>query len=145
MLGIPSKDDLIRMWNVAAESGELLIPKHNPASLGTVFAQFRTVLSHDMDQNLMTFINSRNYVIRCYQDHDPYHGDIYCEIIPSDPRYSVPASGVPARSPVATTVCDRITAVSGADRGWHMFGENSTIIESKVAAGELSIICEYDW
>ncbi len=144
MIEFPSKCELISDWNSSAVSGNLLIPKHDPNQLSTTYTNYRTVLSYDLADSLMTFLNSNSFTVRCFQDNNPSHGDSYYEIIPSDPQYSIPASGVPAGSPDPNTVCDRIVAVSGARLGWHMFGENAVNIQNKVAAGELTFGCEYD-
>jgi hypothetical protein len=47
----------------AANNGTLLTPKHDPYNLSTTYNSFRTVLSHDLADNLEVFISSGNFFI----------------------------------------------------------------------------------
>jgi hypothetical protein len=59
-------------------------------------------------------------------------------IIPnSSSSFSIPASGVTAHSPLASTVLDSLIVVSGSSQGWHIFGEDSLEIQNKISQGNL--------
>jgi hypothetical protein len=123
----------------AASNGTLLTPKHDPNNLGTtVFSSFRTVLSHDLAANLDTFITSGKYTVSEYENKKLPNSPLYFEITPNqDSGFSVPASGVTANSVFASTVVDKIIAVSGQTQGWHLFGEDSSIIQRKANNGDI--------
>ena len=117
------KNDLIK----AANNGSLMTPKHDPDSLGTIFTSYKTVLSHELSTDLLTFINSKNYTVIEYSNLRQPRSPLYFEIIPHQNQgFDIPASGVTAYSHFASTALDRLIAVSGQTQGWHLFGENSS-------------------
>jgi hypothetical protein len=137
------KDVVKNYLSTAAQNNSLLTPKHNPANLSTTFDVYRTVLSHDLAQNLDTFIDSGEYVVREYHNNLYPNSPHYLEIEPyPGSTFSVPASGVAPNSPFASTALDRIVAVSGTNQGWHIFGEDSSEIALKVNRGNLTFIEE---
>lgn len=122
----------------AANNGSLMTPKHDPKSLGTSFATYRSVLSHQLSIDLLKFINSNNYTVREYSNLIKPKSPLYFEIIPNKNQgFDIPASGVTAYSPFATSALDRLIAVSGQTQGWHLFGEAKSMIKLKVQNGEL--------
>ena len=122
----------------AAKQGTLLTPKHDPYNLGTSFSAYRTVLSHNLADNLDSFINSGKYTVNEYENYRTPNSPLYFEIIPNeDSGFNIPASGVTANSIFATSVVDRIVAVSGQSQGWHLFGEDSSVIQIKSNNGDL--------
>lgn len=138
-----NKDDVKKQLKQAAQNGTLLTPKHDPANLSTTYPYYRTVLSHDLTQNLDNFIDSEDYTLREYRNNKYPNSPHYLEFEPY-PRstFSVPASGVAPNSPMASTALDRIVAVSGTNQGWHLFGEDSNEIAIKVNNGDISLIDE---
>ena len=122
----------------AAKKGNLMTPKHNPSSLGISYSAYRTVLSFDLATSLESFLSSDDYIIREYENIGHPSSPIYLEIEPATgSTFTVPASGVEAASPVASTALDRLVAVSGHNQGWHLFGEDSAEIQRKVTNGDL--------
>lgn len=132
-------DDFKNGLKQAAKNGTLLTPKHDPTKLGTtVFSSFRTVLSHDLAAKLESFIASGKYSVTEYENKRLPNSPLYFEITPDhDSGFTVPASGVTANSVFSSTVVDQIVAVSGHTQGWHLFGENSQIILTKLTNGDL--------
>jgi len=122
----------------AVTNGTLMIAKHDPNNLGTTYDTYRTVLSFELANKLEDFISSGQFKITEYE-HSVYPASpVYLELEPSkNSPFSVPASGVPANSPMATTALDRLVAVSGQNIGWHVFGESSAVIQQKISAGDL--------
>jgi hypothetical protein len=123
----------------AANNGTLMTPKHDPNNLGTtVFSSYRTVLSHDLAANLLSFINSGNYTVIEFENKKLPNSPLYFEITPNqDSGFAIPASGVTANSTFASTVVDKIIAVSGNTYGWHLFGEDGFIVQHKLNNGDL--------
>lgn len=122
----------------AASNGTLLTPKHDPNNLGTTFSSFRTVLSDDLATNLHSFIISGKYTATEYENKKLPNSSLYFEITPNqDSGFSIPASGVTANSVFASTIVDKIIAVSGQTQGWHLFGEDSSIIQRKANNGDI--------
>lgn len=122
----------------ATSNGTLLTPKHDPNNLGTTFSSFRTVLSDDLATNLRSFIISGKYTVTEYENKKLPNSPLYFEITPNqDSGFSIPASGVTANSVFASTIVDKIIAVSGQTQGWHLFGEDSSIIQRKANNGDI--------
>jgi hypothetical protein len=131
-------DDFKQYLKDAGENGTLMTPKHDPYNLGTSFSSYRTVLSHNLADNLSNFISSGNYTVDEYENLRSPNSPLYFEITPNhDSGFSIPASGVTACSIFASSVVDKIVAVSGSFQGWHLFGEDSSIIQSKLTNGDL--------
>lgn len=122
----------------AAKNGTLMTPKHDPGNLGTSYPDYRTVLSHDLAQNLFAFISSGDFIVTEYDNKRLPNSPLYFEIQPANnSTFSIPASGVAAHSLFATSTVDRLVAVSGHNHGWHLFGESSNTIQQKLSAGDL--------
>jgi hypothetical protein len=131
-------DDLKNHLETAANNGTLLTPKHDPNNLATTYNSNRTVLSHDLANNLETFISSGNYTVRQFENTKVPNSPLYFEITPNqNSGFNVPASGVTATSTFATSIVDKIVAVSGQTQGWHLFGEDSSVIQTKENNGDL--------
>src|SRR5882724_6147307 len=113
-----TRDEALTHLRDAAHNGTLMTPKHDPGKLGTTYAEYRSVLSFELASNLENFINSGEFKIVEYQ-HAPYAASpTYLELEPTgNSNFSVPASGVPTNSPMATTALDRLVAVSGVNLG----------------------------
>jgi len=137
-MNIMTHDDLKTHLERAAKDGTLMTPKHDPANLTTTYPGYRTVLSHDLAQNLFAFISSGDYLVTEYANKKLPGSPLYFEIEPTNnSTFSVPASGVASNSPFATSTVDRLVAVSGHNQGWHLFGESSSTIQQKLSAGDL--------
>ena len=131
-------DEIKQQLEQAVKDGTLMTPKHNPSNLTTTYPAYRTVLSHELAQNLEGFIGSGLYTVKEYENKRFTNSPLYFEIQPTaDSNFSVPASGVAPNSPFATSAVDRIIAVSGVNLGWHLFGESSTTIQQKLSTGDL--------
>lgn len=134
-----NKDDFIAALKNAAKKGTLMTPKHDPSNLTTTFSCYRSILSTSLASNLNVFIDSGQYTVNEYENLRYPRSPIYMEIIPaSGSDFSIPASGVLANSPMASTALDRLVAASGTIQGWHLFGENSQVIQIKVKNGDLN-------
>jgi hypothetical protein len=131
-------DELKRYLDAEAKSGTLMTAKHDPKSLGTIYAKYRTVLSHEVAEDLEEFIISGEFTVKEYENLKFPASSLYFVIQPTgNTTYSIPASGVPANSPFATSAVDRLVAVSGSNQGWHLFGESNSVIQQKLSAGDL--------
>jgi len=131
-------DEFKKNLKTAAENGTLMTPKHDPYNLGTIYSSFRTVLSYDLADNLERFIKSGNYSVKKYENKMYPDSPNYFEITPNaDSGFSIPSSGVTANSIFASTTVDKIVAISGKTSGWHIFGEDSSIINTKIKNGDL--------
>lgn len=131
-------DEFKNHLTTAISNGTLLTPKHDPNNLATVYSSYRTVLSHDLANNLEIFINSGDYTVRQFENTKVPNSPLYFEITPNqNSGFNVPASGVTATSIFATSVVDKIVAVSGQTQGWHLFGEDSSVIQTKENNGDL--------
>jgi hypothetical protein len=132
-------DELKQHLERAAKEGTLMTPKHDPQNLTTTYPDYRTVLSHDLAQNLEGFICSGEYSVKEYENKRLPTNPLYLEITPAgNSTFTVPASGVAPNSPFATSAVDRIIAVSGHNQGWHLFGESSVTIQQKLSSGDLA-------
>ena len=133
-----TKNDLQTHLQNADTNGTLMTPKHDPNNLSTTYSSFRTVLSYELANSLSGFISSGQFTATEYENTKYPHSPIYIEIAPQPgSTFSVPASGVAANSPMASTALDRIIAVSGTNQGWHIFGEDSQVVQRKLSQGDL--------
>ena len=133
-----TRDELQRHLAQAAKDGTLLTPKHDPDNLSTIYTGYRSVLSHDLADNLELFIDSGEYTIKEYENINYPNSPLYFEIEPTgNSSFSIPGSGVPPYSPFATSALDRIIAVSGNNQGWHVHAENCITIQQNISAGTL--------
>ena len=136
-----TKKDLISQFQAADSAGTLLTPKHNPGNMSTSYRRFRTVLSHDLANNLNVFISSGKFSLKEHVNNRFPNSPLYIEIIPdSDSGFDVPSSGITANSIFASSTLDRIIAVSGSTSGWHLFGEDSSNLQTKLINGDLSFV-----
>lgn len=136
-----TKQDLIAQFQVADDAGTLLTSKHDPENMSTSYSSFRTVLSHDLASNLNSFISSGKFSLKEHTNNRFPNSPLYIEIIPdADSGFDVPSSGVTANSIFASSALDRIIAVSGSTSGWHLFGEDSSNLQTKLINGDLSFV-----
>jgi hypothetical protein len=134
------KNKMKDLLKTAAQHNSLLTPKHDPRNLSTTYKSDRTVLSHELAPVVNDFIESGEYILTEYHNNLHPNSPLYLELEPyPDSHFSVPASGVIANSNVPSTALDRIIAVSGTVQSWHVFGEDSNEIKSKVSNGELTL------
>lgn len=131
-------DELKRFLESAAENGTLMTPKHDPFNLSTTYASYRTVLTHELAPNLESFIKSGQFSVNEYENTLSPNTPLYFEIIPSaESGFSIPASGVTANSMFGSSVVDRLIVVSGKTTGWHIFGEDNHVLNTKIRNGDL--------
>jgi hypothetical protein len=123
----------------ASQDGSLVTTKHDPYSLAVTYPGFRTVVSHEVADNMDDFIRTGDFTATIF-DHLVYpNSPFYCVIKPNPGSlFTVPASGVTGNSVSASTVLDRLVIVSGNTNGLHIYGENNSVIEIKKATGELT-------
>jgi hypothetical protein len=132
------KNTIVQFLLQAAQDGTLMIPKHDPGDLGTIYTSYRSVLSCELAGHLKEFIESQKYEVTEYENRNYPDSPLYFRIDPyADCGFSVPASGVAANSPSATNALDTLVAVSGKIQGWHLFGEASNEILQKIWSGDL--------
>jgi hypothetical protein len=121
----------------ADRNGTLIIDKHNPDKVSTIFTSFRTVVSQQVADNLVQFIIGEDYSIREYQNIDYPLSPLYYTITPNPgSSFVVPSSGVTGNVP--TAAFDTLVIVSGGTAGIHMYGNSSSDIQSKITNGKLT-------
>jgi len=138
------RKELIASWGQAAESGSLLIRKHDPNHLAITYSTYRSVISHDLSSSLESFIKSGEYTINQYSDTKYAGGSGYFEIIPNAAStFSVPGSGVPAFSTTPNAPLDRLIMVHGYKLGWHVNAQTSSVIRNDIATGRFTLVSSY--
>ena len=136
-----NRDDYMKAWMAASQSGNLLTPKHDPANLSTPNSRFRTVTCMS-PLDIAQYIESGDYDIRVFVNNAPKHPPHFCEIIPKE-QSIVTGSSVLPWSNTPTSGCDRFVVVSGNQLGWHLYAESSANIHAKQQAGQLSLNYEF--
>ncbi len=136
-----NRDDYTKAWIAAAQSGNLLTPKHDPANLSTPNSRFRTVTCMS-PLDIAQYIEFGEYDLRVFVNNDPKHPPHFCEIIPKELSI-VTGSSVLPWSNTPTSGCDRFVVVSGYQLGWHLYAESSANIHAKQQAGQLSFNYEF--
>ncbi len=119
----------------AALNSTLMTPKHDPANLTSSFKPFRTALAGGLADNLTNFISGGHYNVSFYENTKYSQSPSVWVLEPTDPAFSVVASGVLPNLLCANITLDRLVVVSGQQQGMHMYGEHSSNIASKAAAG----------
>jgi hypothetical protein len=132
-----NKDDYAKLWAQLARDGKLLTIKHNPANLANPENKDRSVVAGELAPVLPDFFDSQEFSLIRYDNTDYPLTPDYFVIQPTTPKFSVPASGVPAFSTTPTGQCDRLIIVSGQNQGCHIYGESSTKIQRRVVNGKL--------
>jgi hypothetical protein len=132
-----NKDEYAAMWAQLAKDGKLLTSKHDPADLANPRPSERTVIAGDLAPNLPQFFTSAEFELTHYKNPEHPATPDFFEIRPTNPAYSVPASGVDAMGTTPISQCNRLVIVSGSRQGFHVFGESSAEIQRRLAAGTL--------
>jgi hypothetical protein len=135
-----NRKEILGYWDDAISSGTFLTDKHDPSSIGSKYPCFRTVTINSQSEIGM-FLASGNYTLRQYHNNDYPTSPYFIEIVPSDTSM-VAGSGVQPNSSVPTTACDRFVAVSGVNQGWHLYAEQSAIIQNKQSNGTLTYLTD---
>ncbi|WP_166822559.1 hypothetical protein [Thalassoroseus pseudoceratinae] len=133
-------DDYYPAWISAIENETFLTQKHDPKSVGTSYAGFRTVAVKSQS-GIKGFIESREYTVRKYKNNNPNHPPDYLQLIPND-QSMVTGSGIKPHSTTPTSSCDSFIIVSGVKQGWHIFAEHSKKIEEKESKGYITLQVE---
>jgi hypothetical protein len=122
----------------ALSGGTLLIPKHDPNNLNVTWPKYRTVLSNKLADDLNNFIISGIYDVIEFDNKLSPNSPLYFVLTPKpESGFSISASGVPANSTIASSGIDKLIAVSGQHLGWHLFGEDESVINIKINNGDL--------
>ncbi len=120
----------------AYSNNSLLVPKHNPNNLETIFEKYRSVVSFEVAENLPKFIDVGIYKAFSFYNKNYPNSPLFIEIIPTI-EYSIPSSGVTSLSPIPTSALDRIVLVDGRLSNIHIYGYSSMEINEMVLKGEL--------
>jgi len=121
----------------ADANGKLIIDKHNPDKVSTIVTPFRTVVSKDVADNVVSFFNGEDYTVDEYYNNDYPLSPLYFTIKPnSGSSFSVASSGVTGNVP--TSAMDLLVIVSGGTQGIHMYGTSSSILATDIASGKLT-------
>jgi hypothetical protein len=139
---IMNRERLIGDWVKSSNSGSLLIAKHDPNE-GYIWENYHSVLSIEMSSSLHSFIVSKEYTIKHYDDSDYPYGEGYFEIIPHSNEITVTGLGFPPSSPYARDQHDRLVIVSGSYEGWHIFSQDQNHISASIASGRLTENSKY--
>lgn len=135
-----NKQDFIDACTNACNNGTFVTPKHDSSNLSTLYSKPRSVNCMD-NSGLASYLQSGNFRVYCYADHDPKHTPELYVIKPNDPTV-VPGSGVPAMSSSPTTQCDLFSVPSGVVQGWHGYAYNSSKLSTREANGGLTFLGE---
>jgi|GEM_PF-4816473 len=121
----------------ADTKGTLITSKHDPHKVPTIYSSFRTVVSEQVANNLIQFINDEDYIMKEYQNSDYPLSPLYYTITPkSSSAFTIPSSGVTGN--IATSALDTLIVVSGGTAGLHMYGNSSIDIQNKITNGKLT-------
>jgi hypothetical protein len=120
----------------ADSNGTLIISKHDPDKVSTITTAFRTVVSKNVADNLVQFINEEEYSVEEYQNVEYPLSPLYFAITPNpSSQYTIASSGVTGNYP--TSSLDTLIIVSGGSAGIHMYGNSSSDIQSRVTNSTL--------
>lgn len=126
------KDDWKQHLLRALTNNTLLTDKHDPNKLEIMWNKDRTVISHQVADNLYKFIDVGIDKIFEYQNRA---GKYYEIILKSNYEYA--SSGVIVNSTTPYEGFNRIVAVNGKKQKWHIYGEDSKVINKKFETGKL--------
>jgi hypothetical protein len=132
------RKELLAMWKGSYDNVSLVTSKHHPSGIGTPMSKPRSVMVQAL-ADVNSFLQSGNYKATRYHNADHPKSPEYIVMEPHDPKY-VAGSGIPANTPDPTGSLDRIVAVSGVSQGWHVYAEDSTVIQKKIAHKTLTIL-----
>jgi len=132
-----TRDSLISGWQQAIADNTFVTYKHDPTGLASL-QKIRSVLTQPMVDNLSGFFGSGNNSIAYYTNTTQPATPDYFVVIPKDPSFSVPGSGVYPASPQVLWPCDRLVVVSGANQSWHIYAELASNIKLAQQNGTLT-------
>jgi hypothetical protein len=134
-----------KLWKDADARGNLVDRKHDPGDVGTLRKGFRTVVAKGVLPQLKRFPITRQVHISVYEQLDrPPDEFRYCWVVDtSHAGFSVAASGIPSLGAQPTDTCDRLIAVSGAVKDFHIYGEDSQRINQRILDGKLKLRAEF--
>jgi hypothetical protein len=127
-----TKEELKRIFLQTLEDKSLLTPKHDPNKLDIPWNKERTVVSHQVAENLFEFIDQGIDKVFEYQNKAGKYYEISLKS-----NYDYASSGVIANSTEPFAGYDRIIAVNGKKQKWHIYGEDSQRIEDNFKKGIL--------
>lgn len=121
----------------ADSKGTLITQKHDPNMVTTINLPFRTVVSKNVADNLIQFINSEDYSVNEYYNANYPSSPSYYTITPNPTsQFSIASSGVTGN--IATSALDTLVIVSGKTSGIHMYGNSSIAIQQDINNGTLT-------
>jgi len=133
-----SREELINVLKVAANSGSLLTPKHDPNS-GIKLDKFRTVLTQEASASLQSLINSEKYGFDVYFNNR--HLKYSYKLLPLDSgSYSTVGFGIQPNSAEQSGSFDAFLVVSGSVDGWHIYSESSDSLKNQIENRQIEFI-----
>lgn len=127
-----TKQELIKELSNALENNSLLTDKHDPNKIHVPTKKARTVISHQIVADLQSFIYKGIDKVIEYQNN----GGSYYVIFPKN-IYEFASSGVIAYETNPFAGYDRVIAVNSKNLKWHIFGNDSSLIERDYISGQL--------
>lgn len=129
-----------KLLTEANDKGNLITSKHDPNQIDKTFRKIkRSVISHELTNNIEDFINSEQYSVEVYFNNNypstPYffHIEPYPGVL-----NTVAASGITGN--MVTSTLDSLVVVSGVSQGIHMYGIDSYDVLQMEASGRLVYI-----
>lgn len=117
---------------IAAATGSLVTPKHDPASGLTAWPSYRTILTPAASSSLDGMLRNGDFTAEQYQD--PRHPNPCYVLRPHSSHISPTALGIPSGSVTPSGSCDRFLVASGSQSGWKIYGIEQTQVNANVAA-----------
>ncbi len=127
-----TKEELKQYLLKALSDNSLLTDKHDPNKIEFPWGRNRTVISHQVAEDLHRFINTGIDKVFEYQNKV---GKYYEIVLNSN--YDFASSGVAALAKSPYQGFNRVIAVNGIKQSWHIYGEDNKVIENNFALGRL--------
>lgn len=134
-----SDDEIIATVTADAESGALIIQKHDPDELPSTSLN-RSVVSHETKRLIADALKAENeFEWHLYRNNDPRHNDFYLILVPtSECRINIAASGVVCHTPVNTM--DNLLVVDSPIKSRHLYGADSSNVANRMRDGTLDYV-----
>lgn len=128
--------DLVKEW----QDKGLLTAKHDPKNKTTTWASYRTILTHEVADNLDGLIKSGEFDLTHYYDKRfPKSSGVY-ELTPTGAvQFNVAGSGLGANSLQLSGAKDTLLIASDKSGNWKCYADNASDIQQRVADGRLII------
>ena len=133
-MSIPSKKDFCEEMCASATDGRLMYGrygKHMPDSLSAAEPRDRTVIAQEILPIIPDMFKNEKCDIWWYTDTNSAHNSDYVVVAPdSSLNQDFVASAVPGGSMNPSGTVDRFVLVRYNNGDWHMFGEDSSVIDN---------------